>query len=75
MVQSLHFGGFDEEDGEKDDQRFQERRKTKQEIYSELIHKSKKMKFYRQQQQEEAEEKVQELDDDFDQIAQLLMKK
>lgn len=75
MVQNLHFGGFDDDGDERDERGFQERRKTKQEIYKELIHKSKKMKFQRQQQQQEDDEKVAELDEGFEDIMQLLVKK
>ena len=77
VVHNLHFGGFDEEGEEFDKtaEGFEERKKTKNEIYAELIHKSKKLKFLRQQQQEENEEKIQELDDDFEEIFDLLAKK
>ena len=75
MVHNLHFGGFDEDGDEKNEQGFEQRKKSKNEIYAELIHKSKKLKFLRQQQQEENEEKIQELDDDFEEIFDLLAKK
>lgn len=74
MVDKMHFEGFDEE-GEKDEEGFAQRRKSKQEIYKELIHKSKKAKFLRQRQQEETEMKIDELDDNFDTIASLLIRK
>jgi len=74
VVHNLHFGGFDE-DGDKDEAGFEERKKSKNEIYAELIHKSKKLKFLRQQQQEENEEKIAELDDNFEEIFDLLAKK
>lgn len=75
MVNNLHFGGFDEDGDEKDERGFQNRRKSKQEIYKELIHKSKKAKFQRQQQQFENEQKIEELDEDFGAIFHLLSKK
>jgi len=74
MVNNLHFGGFDE-DGEKDESGFQQHRKSKQEIYKELIHNSKKQKFLRQQQQLENEQKIEELDDNFGAIFHLLSTK
>ena len=74
MVDNLHFGGFDE-DEDKDEHGFQQRKKSKQEIYKELIHKSKKLKFQRQQQQFENEQKIEELDEDFGEIFHLLAKK
>lgn len=75
VVHNLHFGGFDEDgDGDKNEEGFEQRRKSKNEIYAELIHKSKKLKFLRQQQQEENDEKIQELDDDFEEIFDLLAK-
>lgn len=74
LVNDFHFEGFDDE-GEKNAQNFNERKKTKQEIYKELIHKSKKEKFQRQQAALEMQEKVQELDDNFEDILGMLIKK
>jgi Nop14-like family. len=74
LVNDFHFEGFDE-DEEKDQSRFHEKKKTKQEIYRELIHKSKKEKFHRQQAQMEAEAKVDELDNEFQNIIGMLVKK
>jgi uncharacterized protein YxeA len=74
LVNDFHFEGFEDE-GEKNASNFEERRKTKQEIYKELIHKSKKEKFLRQQAALDLQEKVQELDDGFGDIVSLLMKK
>lgn len=74
LVNDFHFEGFDDE-GDKNDHNFQERKKTKQEIYKELIHKSKKEKFLRQQAALEMQEKVQELDDGFQNIVGMLITK
>jgi len=70
-VNDYHFSGFYE--GDRDIAPNGERKKTRQEIFSELIHKSKKAKFERQQLAMENQIKKEKLDDEFQDIRHLLV--
>ena len=71
IVGDYHFSGFHEPS--KDDAQKGERKKTRQEIFAELIHKSKKAKFERQQLAMENQVKREKIDDDFQSIRHLLV--
>lgn len=77
IVDKLHFlGDFDMENPENQeiiDQLAQQRKKSKKEIYEEIIKKSKKMKFLKQKQREEDEQKVNELNEGFTEFNKLLV--
>lgn len=69
MVNELHFGGFENEaDGSRP-------RKTKQEIYKEIIKKSKKMRYEKQKLREENLNRVDEIDQDSDTMKKILQMK
>ncbi|CAK9782291.1 Nop14-like protein [Cutaneotrichosporon oleaginosum] len=63
-----HFGGFRDEDEEEGE----ERKKTKHEVMSEIIAKSKEYKIERQKMRDEDEEIRAELDDGLDELRELL---
>ncbi|KAI0375922.1 Nop14-like protein [Pilatotrama ljubarskyi] len=69
-VERSHFGGFEDEDGEDEDE--PARKKSKAEVMAEVIAKSKEHKFMRQTQQEEDENLRHELDQELDSIRSLL---
>ncbi|BEI87189.1 hypothetical protein CcaverHIS002_0705350 [Cutaneotrichosporon cavernicola] len=64
-----HFGGFRDEEDEEDEG---ERKKTKHEVMSEIIAKSKGYKLERQKQRDEDEEMREQLDDGLDELRELL---
>lgn len=66
-VSELHFGGFD--DGMNDPSKHT---KTKQEIYKEIIKKSKKMRYEKQKLREENLDKVDEIDQDQETMKKIL---
>jgi len=74
MLESLRFQGFDEEEGAKAGNREDAptKKKTRKEIYEEVIKKSKKAKHERQEFKEDYGEKVKELDDELMGIGELL---
>ena len=59
-VNELHFGGFDNQGNESNEAH----KKSKQEIYKEIIKKSKKMRYEKQKLREENINKVDEIDQD-----------
>lgn len=66
MVDELHFGGFENEaSGTRE-------RKSKQEIYKEIIKKSKKMRFEKQKMREENLNRVDEIDQDEETMKKIL---
>ncbi|TFY55351.1 hypothetical protein EVJ58_g8307 [Rhodofomes roseus] len=72
-VHKAHFGGFgDDGDNEEDNEDEPARKKTKAEVMSEVIAKSKMHKIERQAQQEEDENLRHELDQELDSIRSLL---
>ncbi|OSX59348.1 hypothetical protein POSPLADRAFT_1172633 [Postia placenta MAD-698-R-SB12] len=70
-VQESHFGGFDDGEGE-DDEDEPARKRSKAEVMAEVIAKSKVHKMERQAQQEEDENLRHELDQELDSIRSLL---
>ena len=74
VVNDFHFQGFEDEKVEKNNSNIGERRKTKQEIYKEIIHKSKKAKFEKQQLKFENQMKIEDIDNTFQSIMGLLIK-
>ncbi|THG95876.1 hypothetical protein EW026_g5859 [Hermanssonia centrifuga] len=70
-VQKSHFGGFDDEAADDDDEG-QKGKRSKAEVMSEVMAKSKEHKFMRQAQQEEDENLRHELDKELDSIRSLL---
>lgn len=70
IVDDYHFSGFYEPNK---DAAQPERKKTRQEIFAELIHKSKKAKFERQQLAMENQVKREKLNEDFQSIKHLLV--
>ena len=74
IVDKLNFTGFDKEavpNGTQDKDGVL-KKKTKKEVYEEIIKKSKKMKYERQQQKEEDQGTLKELNEGYADIAQLL---
>lgn len=67
IVNELHFGGFDKNDGQNPGVK-----KSKQEIYKEIIKKSKKMRYEKQKLREENMTKIEEIDQDNDTFAKIL---
>lgn len=67
-VQRAHFGGFDEEEESIDPTK----RKSKKDIYKEIMAKSKMHKQDRQMQKQEDEELAREVDEELDEIRGLL---
>ncbi|WRT67141.1 uncharacterized protein IL334_004107 [Kwoniella shivajii] len=68
-VNKVHFGGFD---GDEDEEELPERKKSKAEVMSEIIAKSKEYKYERQQQKEMDDELRDQLDDNLDDLRALL---
>ncbi|WVR05233.1 hypothetical protein IAU60_002245 [Kwoniella sp. DSM 27419] len=68
-VNRAHFGGFD---GDADEEDLPERKKSKAEVMSEIIAKSKEHKYERQQQREQDDEMRDELDEELDDLRALL---
>ena len=65
-VNDLHFGGFENNGNDP------KNRKSKQEIYKEIIKKSKKMRYEKQKLREENIEKVEEIDQDEETMKKIL---
>ncbi|KZT71550.1 Nop14-like protein [Daedalea quercina L-15889] len=73
IVQKSHFGGFGDDEGDEEDSEDEPaRKKTKAEVMSEVVAKSKLHKLQRQAQQEEDENLRHELDQELDSIRSLL---
>ncbi|KAE9397779.1 Nop14-like protein [Gymnopus androsaceus JB14] len=70
IVKHTHFGGFDDDDEEDADE--PARKKSKAEVMSEVIAKSKEHKLRRQMEKEQGENVRHELDQAFDSIRSLL---
>ncbi|WWC90039.1 uncharacterized protein L201_004969 [Kwoniella dendrophila CBS 6074] len=68
-VNKINFGGFD---GDEDEEELPEKKKSKAEVMSEIIAKSKEHKYERQQQREADDELRDALDDDLDDLRVLL---
>jgi nucleolar protein 14 len=77
MVSRLHFGGFEEKTDRKKEIKapVNKDRKSKKDIYEEIIKKSKLMKMEKQKVKEENQTKLEEIDNDFKDIAGLFEKK
>ncbi|KAF8638535.1 hypothetical protein AX17_002078 [Amanita inopinata Kibby_2008] len=72
IVRKTHFGGFgDEEEGEEEEEE-PARKKTKAEVMSEVIAKSKEHKLLRQMEREKGDNIRLKLDQDFDSLRHLL---
>ncbi|CDZ98611.1 Nucleolar protein involved in 40S ribosome biogenesis [Phaffia rhodozyma] len=71
-VQKSHFGGFEEEDNDSEDDK-PERKRSKAEIMAEVIAKSKDHKYARQMEKEKDEATRLEIDNEFADIRDMLM--
>ena len=67
-VNDLHFGGFEDSNNNDPSQI----RKSKQEIYKEIIKKSKKMRYEKQKLREENISKVEEIDQNEETLKKIL---
>jgi hypothetical protein len=66
IVENFHFGGFD------NSAKSIPQKKTKQEIYKEIIKKSKQMKYEKQKQREENLEKTEEINNNETLLSKLM---
>ena len=75
-VSKLHFGGFEEKTERRKEGRIpvEKEKKSKKDIYEEIMKKSKLMKLEKQKLKEENQTKLEEIDNDFKDIAGLFEK-
>lgn len=67
IVENFHFGGFENQENPSAPQK-----KSKQEIYKEIIKKSKKMKYEKQKLKEENLDKAQEINNNENLLSKLM---
>lgn len=72
VVRKTHFGGFADEEEEEEELEEPARKKTKAEVMSEVMAKSKEYKLLRQMEREKGDDVRQKLDDEFDSLRELL---